>query len=244
MAIQYGHGQIVTTGLVLNLDAADRNSYPGSGTTWTDTSGYSNNGTLTNGPTFDNNNGGAIVFDGTNDKVTSASNFTFGSTTQKSHNIWFKTSSATLQTLLFLGANLNDYKWQYIFITSTGGLSVMFGDNSFYNERANGITGFNLSTGNWTNLCVTVNTNNSAGNRVKIYINGTQYAISSFDNDSGNPFYDGGMYLQLGAANLGQGSDYYSPLNGQIAHVSLYNRALSASEVLQNYTVQRKRFGI
>ena len=59
--------RIVTSGLVLALDAADRNSYPGSGTTWTDLSGNANNGTLTNGPTFNSANGGSIVFDGTND---------------------------------------------------------------------------------------------------------------------------------------------------------------------------------
>ena len=63
MALQYGHGQISTLGLVLNLDAADRNSYPGSGTTWYDLSGNGNNGTLTNGPTF--TSPGYFSFDGT-----------------------------------------------------------------------------------------------------------------------------------------------------------------------------------
>ena len=61
-------GSIVTDGLVLNLDATNINSYPGSGTTWTDTSGYNNSGTLTNGPTFLRERGrGSIVFDGTDD---------------------------------------------------------------------------------------------------------------------------------------------------------------------------------
>ena len=69
MATQYANGKIVTDGLVLSLNAADRNSYPGSGTTWTDTSGNGNNGTLTNGPTFNSGNGGYIQFDGTNDRV-------------------------------------------------------------------------------------------------------------------------------------------------------------------------------
>ena len=55
---------IVDSGLVLALDAADRNSYPGSGTTWTDLSGRGNNGTLTNGPTYSSVNGGSIVLMG------------------------------------------------------------------------------------------------------------------------------------------------------------------------------------
>jgi hypothetical protein len=60
--------KIVTDGLVLALDAADRTSYPGSGTTWSDLVG-NNYGTLTNGPTFNSANCGTIVFDGTNDYV-------------------------------------------------------------------------------------------------------------------------------------------------------------------------------
>ena len=61
--------RIVTDGLVLCLDAANSRSYPKTGTTWTDRSTSGNNGTLTNGPTFDTNNGGSIVFDGSNDSV-------------------------------------------------------------------------------------------------------------------------------------------------------------------------------
>ena len=51
------------------LDAADKNSYIGSGTVWNDVSGNGNNGTLTNGPTFSNANGGCIVFDGVDEYV-------------------------------------------------------------------------------------------------------------------------------------------------------------------------------
>ena len=65
--LQSGH--IITDGLVIALDAANTKSYPGSGTTWSDLSGNSNNGTLTNGPTFNSGNGGSIVFDGTNDYI-------------------------------------------------------------------------------------------------------------------------------------------------------------------------------
>ena len=71
---------IITDGLVLHLDAANTNSYPGSGTTWTDISGKGHNGTLTNGPTFNSGDMGTIVFDGSNDTVTLSANsdFDFG----------------------------------------------------------------------------------------------------------------------------------------------------------------------
>ena len=59
--------KIITNGLVLSLDAANNKSYPRSGTTWTDLSGNSNTGTLTNGPSFNDGNQGSIVFDGIND---------------------------------------------------------------------------------------------------------------------------------------------------------------------------------
>ena len=64
-----GTSGIVSTNIVLDLNATNSSSYSGSGTTWTDLSSSSNNGTLTNGPTFDSGNGGSIVFDGTNDRV-------------------------------------------------------------------------------------------------------------------------------------------------------------------------------
>jgi hypothetical protein len=76
MATNYSP-KIVTDGLVLSLDAADKNSYIGSGTTWTDLSANGHVGTLTNGPTFDSNNGGAIDFDGDNDYVTVPDSSTF-----------------------------------------------------------------------------------------------------------------------------------------------------------------------
>ena len=69
MAFNYSP-KIVTDGLVLCLDAGNPNSYPGSGNTWTDLSRGRNNGTLTNGPTFDSGNGGSIVFDGSTKRAT------------------------------------------------------------------------------------------------------------------------------------------------------------------------------
>ena len=68
--------RIVTDGLVLCLDAASKRSYPGTGTVWADLKG-GNNGTLTNGPTFDAGNGGSLTFDGTNDYVEIANSSQF-----------------------------------------------------------------------------------------------------------------------------------------------------------------------
>ena len=72
MGIAY-NPRVVTDGLVLCLDAGNVKSYPGSGTTWTDLSGKGNTGTLTNGPTYSSANGGSIVFDGVDDRVSGTS---------------------------------------------------------------------------------------------------------------------------------------------------------------------------
>jgi len=66
MALSRGP-KIVTSGLVLALDAADKNSYRGSGTSWFDLSGNNRIGILTNGPTFNSGNNGYITFDGVDD---------------------------------------------------------------------------------------------------------------------------------------------------------------------------------
>ncbi len=68
MAIAY-NPRIVTSGLVLCLDAGNVKSYPGSGTAWTDLSGNGNNGNLVNGVGYNNSNLGSLVFDGANDYV-------------------------------------------------------------------------------------------------------------------------------------------------------------------------------
>ena len=87
MATKYSP-KMVTDGLVLSLDAANTKSYPRSGTTWTDLSGNSNTGTLTNGPTFNAGNLGSIVFDGTNDYVGIPYNSILAPTSQISYGAW------------------------------------------------------------------------------------------------------------------------------------------------------------
>jgi hypothetical protein len=88
MATQYAFGKIVTNGLVLALDAADKNSYPGSGTTWRDMSGNNSNSTLTNSPTFNSANGGSIVFDGVDDYTTTTAGQAFYQYTNQLSVCW------------------------------------------------------------------------------------------------------------------------------------------------------------
>ena len=109
----YGGPDIVTDGLVLSLDAANKKSYPGSGTAINDLSGDGRNGVLTNGPTFSTTNAGTISFDGTNDKIilndTLATAFT---TLYWTTDIWFKINDGYAGYDVMLG---NGYPFQLYF---------------------------------------------------------------------------------------------------------------------------------
>jgi hypothetical protein len=237
MATQYSFGKIVTDGLVLCLDAADRNSYVSGSTIWRDVAG-SNNGTLTNGPTFNSSNGGSIVFDGVDDYVVTptVSLNSFGFTM----NMWFKYQplSAIRFLLDFRGTTPNNLVGIYIdpsnqlILDDRDGPVVPGGDISAIRSISA------ISPNVWINLSATVDRSLGAGNEDNFYINGTSFASSYVYADNlntayaSNPFYIGNV----------SGSGY--PYKGDIALIQIYNRALSPQEVLQNYNAQKSRFGL
>ena len=206
--------RIVTDGLVFCVDAGDKMSYPGAGTTWTDLSKNRNNGTLTNGPTFNSANGGSIVFDGSNDYTLLSSNINLG--TQASINVWLQCSN---NAVIAGGTSYSD-----------GGYLLASSSNTFY-MSANGSFGnfnYNISntTNTWKNLSVSRNASSAS-----LYVNGVFYSSISISSTNGIRFraigaYDNGTY----------------PMNGQIALMQVYTRALSAAEIKQNYNATRGRF--
>jgi hypothetical protein len=221
---------IVRNGLVLHLDAADRKSYPGSGTVWYDRSGNRYNGTLTNGPTFNNSNGGNIVFDGVDDYSISTS-FT-PNITNKTLAGWCKLGSVSQQ-----GGGL-------INIQNVGG--NLYFDAIVYNETGNGWgfgsdffnrTGWSgvkeTSTSQWVYMVATYQNLN-----YNMYRNGALiYNLTSFNALNFN-FSSESL---IGLRHTGGGNAY---LSATVAMAQIYNRALSASEVLQNFNATRTRFNI
>ena len=112
---------IVTSGLILNLDAGNASSYPGTGTTWTDLSGNNNNGTLVNGVGYSSSNGGIMTFDGVNDFVNCGNSSTFNQTNALTLSTWVKINSLS-STNTLIGkqwCNLNQYS--YILYVNTQG---------------------------------------------------------------------------------------------------------------------------
>jgi hypothetical protein len=111
--------KIVTDGLVLCLDAGNPKSYPGSGTTWTDLSGNGNNGTLVNGVGYNSGNGGSLVFDGVNDRVTiNASSHTNLSSGNFTISSWFYIPTSVDTT--------NLYYWLIAIGTSVGSSNTWY----------------------------------------------------------------------------------------------------------------------
>jgi hypothetical protein len=219
MATQFANGKIVTDGLVLCLDAADQTSYPTTGTTWFDLAG-SNNGTLTNGPTFNSTNGGSIVFDGVDDYVTFLQVPSL--TNQLTMECWFYLNAIQSQSQNRLISNGD---WYVIYLGSTSQLS-------FY---MNNQGGYIYSTGNsflnsWNHIVATYD-----GTSRAIYINGI---LKTTANASGN--VPNGNILNIGAY---QNQSKYT-INGRMPIMRIYNKGLSSTEVRQNYNAQKGRFGL
>ncbi len=220
--------KIVTDGLVLCVDAASRRSYPGTGTTWTDLAG-GNNGTLTNGPTFSSDNGGSIEFDGTNDSVQGGD--TSGQITNAcSICVWYKTTGVPSN---------NDSAGAVLFCQSDEREHGVFLTNSWDLERCL----FGTSINDYVYSADDSISNNSVhylvglqtGSKQQIYIDG----ILSIERA-----YTLAPYVVSPAYQIGRWgySSYGRYLNGHIYHVGLYNKALTADEVIQNYNATRGRF--
>jgi hypothetical protein len=227
---------LITNGLVLALDAADINSYIGSGTTWRDLSGNNYNGTLTNGPTFSGLNGGNIVFNGTNQYVGINYNVNLNPATNVSVSVWTRltVNDANIRNPIELSASADELYWIFLradLSPKRWGWGVRQSNNTYAETTSNAT---NPSINTWYNLTLVAN---SSTLLVSLYINGIL---------DGSVAYNGTL-KQNAAAILSIGSDpganrrYWQ---GNIANAQIYNRALTVTEVLQNYNITKTRFGL
>ena len=223
--------KIVTDGLVLYLDAANTRSYVSGSTTWNDISRGGNNGTLINGPTFNPGNGGSIVFDGTNDYVNTVTATFLGinsTSTPFTISVWFKTSGVTEYYLFdnYNGSNNISLR------VDTGVLEVYMAAS--ISGVINGVrfgSGYNNNV--WHNFTITWNGSNLL----------TAYADSI--NIGNNTTTLSGSFESNVAFRIGNRPSPPGPFFvGDISQVSVYNRALSSTEIQQNYNTTKTRFGL
>lgn len=213
----------VTSGLTFNLDAGNAASYPGTGTTWTDTIGGLT-GTLTNGPTFSAANGGSIVFDGTNDNVTFAANAGFN----------FGTGDLTIEAWVnWDGVYANGGKSIY----GTGGSGSLdqfgiYNGNPFYFGGLGPNTALNTPPSNsWCQLIAS-----RIGSTLKLYINTVETASGTQASSIGT---------STSTAYVGNRAGLDCPFKTNIAVVRIYKgKGLTPSEITQNFNALRGRYGI
>ncbi len=221
---------IIENGLVLCLDAANRQSYAGSGTIWRDLAG-SNNGALTNGPTFSSANGGSIVFDGVNDKGTFTSPIV--SSSSQTYEIWAKAKSSNIATdgysYLLHNNNANNAIGTSYMTIGYSNTNVIFG-------CLNGVFG---------NMLTNVIADTTTTRQIVLTWNGTTQIV----------YVDGLQRNSTALTTIPQnfstitsfGDDkntIYRMIQGSIYSIKAYNRALTPIEILQNYNATKSRFGL
>jgi len=219
--------ELVTDGLVLNLDAGDPRSYPSSGTTWTDLSGNGNNGTLIDSPVYSNADGGSLVFGSptTTKVLVNTSGYGSGSFTI---SMWFNIDTIPANNYhMLLGASnyAGGFGIAHYLYADTIRTWLSGGGGNIYNS------GSILTAGTWYNLVIT----REYGVAWKWYLNGS--LINT---------YTGNLTENYTSPNSYIGNHYNSisyPFFGKVSVLRTYNRALSAAEVAQNYDALRVRYG-
>lgn len=209
--------KIVAENLVVHLDAGDAASYPGSGSTWTnlvDDTQY----TISNG-SFDSNDGGSIVFDGTSTFV-------------------------PIGTPLSNGANFTKEAWVYADVVTSSRNILSSENNVFWNNAStlsggvggsfSAVTSSNFPSGSWRHVALTFNDTN---NTMTLYINGSQVSQNTNVTQSyiseieriGSHFFNGNPV---------------SFWDGKIAQVRVYNVELTGPDITQNYNATKDRYGL
>jgi hypothetical protein len=220
--------RIVTDGLVFCVDPANVRSYPGTGTTLTDLKG-SNNGTLTNGPTFSSDNRGVFTLDGTDDYLTTASDIGITGSSDRSLCVWFYHNS-TAADINITGYGVNGQKAIFDIVARyTDGYHRAIGH--FYGSDSNTISTLpsrnTINYLGWNYVCLTYTYNNAS-----VYTNG------EFSNSKAIVLSTADSTLKIGKATYSQVDGY----SGKIAGVQLYNKTLTADEVMQNYLATKGRY--
>ena len=225
VCVNRDYESIITNGLVLNLDAGFTPSYSTSGASWYDLSYSGNNGTLTNGPTFNTSNGGSIVFDGVDDYCSLPNTNTLSAGTGDfTFNAWIYPTSWP------------NNSWSPIYVTSTTN-GIWIGQNSSnqFVLRAFGVADrlqFSPvpSANTWTNVTIT-----RIGTTATLYYNGVSMTSSTTNQN----FIQGFTYIGNDVGS-GSGPAYYQ---GRISNIQFYkNIGLTSTQVLSNYNALKSRF--
>lgn len=222
MAYSYGPS-IAKNGLLMALDAANRKSYPGTGTTWSDLTGNGRAGSLVNGPTFDATNGGSIVLDGSNDIININSSCL--GTSAGTLCFWLKSNTANKDIY-----NTHSNSWNQNTLWAESNLLILRISNG-----TSGVTDVTINQslvfdGNFHFVC----TQWTTGGERSIWVDARKLASLTGTL----------QYVASATFEVGYKSWLATRYTGNMYSIFSYNRALSESEVLQNYTATKGRYGL
>jgi len=239
---------IVLDGLVFYVDAGVTQSYPTSGTTWTDINGLGpkNNGTLVNSPTYSSDGGGSILFDGVDDNVYVGNPESLRFTNPSfSYGCWFYWTNTNQQVCLMGkrdGGSASYTQWGITIAESMccGPAGKNIGGCIINNGWTSGGCGMQTSLPNsagWVYVFITI-----SSSAQKIFLNGS---LSFTWSANLTPSFEvANRSFYVGATGGETEGSIIIPFNNKIAVAQVYNRTLLDSEVLQNYNAQKGRFGL
>jgi hypothetical protein len=220
----YYSPKITTDGLVLCLDAANNKSYVGSGTTWNDLSGNGTDATLINTPTFTSSFGGNFVLNGTNQYASVSNVYNFATSNQFTAIVWAKSAVSTWNDFGFIISRRDQF---VIHPTQS------FRDVNYYVNTNVGWQAVTYTVPDITVFAQYVMTYNAG--TIDAYHNGLRVTGGSLGAT---------LTSDTGVIEIGKDEGIARYLNGNIANVQLYNRALTATEILNNYNATRARFAL
>ena len=216
---------IVMDGLVYAIDPLNIRCYPGSGITVNGLTSFGS-GELVNGVGFTSTNGGSFVFDGTNDYIDFGSFFL----TNQSYSLEFIFKTTTTNISVLAGKYTGGTAW-WAGIWST--YKFMFNCNVVPSGNIDISTSMNVNDGVIRNIVATCDANTYI---IRLYVNGV---LNATGNGTTSPQDPGGIFT---FSKFGSAYEYY--FNGTLYNFKVYNRALSAQEIKQNYNATKKRYGL
>ena len=233
--------RIVTDGLVLCLDAGNPLSYTSGDSVWKDLSGNDNNGTLINGPTYSSANGGGLVFDGVDNYISIPYTSQLAPTSAISFGAWTYLSDWNI--------NFGTNGGRIISKTESGGYQMGAGEGTMGADNVGALLYINSSyrvvkiaknliSSGWHYLLFTFD-----GQYFKMYLDGT--LVDTYNHGSvSSIIYNYNNIVAIGAEPNGSTGVTGNYWNGNIALISIYNKALSANEVSQNFNATKGRYGL
>lgn len=244
----YSNGpRIVTDGLVLCLDVGNRTSYAGSGTVWDDLSGNGNHATLVNNPTFSDEDGGILNFNEVTNYASISDSSTLNVTATRTWESWLRFTD-------FAGTAFM-YWYSHNALGLNNSINLLAGENSGNHYEYRLGCQFRADASNQVEAHTTDTVDTVLGDgkvhqitivrtgavTVNFYIDGVQWA-TTYHILVGSP----GEINPTGVLEIGRRADANAIryFGGDIGKFLEYNRALTETEILQNFNAQRSRFGV